>query len=281
MVDEFAPPKFLASVRGMEHDQLFTEFNVRAAHQISLSAEVRMRAEYNIKEGRRLKSVVEEGDILLKARDEEIGSLKAQLLLKEVEAAEAIRLRAAASKFEAVEKSLQGEVEVLKEHNTTLEKEKNELDVKVVDLAASVKVHELEVSSAILQEKVSTYENFLEQLEKFQDEQIKVVNDKFNKLYTDFIEMTLHLEERLYPHLLNTIVVRRWLLTYGMELAVTKCLNSPEYLSALGAAISKAIENGMQDGLAAGITHGKEGWVLADVAAYNPSTEVDYVFALR
>ncbi|GJW21954.1 hypothetical protein Tco_0032576 [Tanacetum coccineum] len=31
MVDEFAPLKFFASVRGMEHDQLFTEFNVGAA----------------------------------------------------------------------------------------------------------------------------------------------------------------------------------------------------------------------------------------------------------
>ncbi|GKD66461.1 hypothetical protein Tco_1308569, partial [Tanacetum coccineum] len=59
MVDEFAPPNFFMSVRGMEHDQLFTEFNVRAAHQMSLSAEVRMRAEYNVKEKRRLKSVVE------------------------------------------------------------------------------------------------------------------------------------------------------------------------------------------------------------------------------
>ncbi|GKF21654.1 hypothetical protein Tco_0070292 [Tanacetum coccineum] len=29
MVDEFAPPKFFASIRGMEHNQLFTEFNVR------------------------------------------------------------------------------------------------------------------------------------------------------------------------------------------------------------------------------------------------------------
>ncbi|GKC80886.1 hypothetical protein Tco_1131660, partial [Tanacetum coccineum] len=60
MVDEFAPPKFFASIRGMEHDQLFTEFNIRAARQISLSAEVRMRAEFNVKERRRLKSVVEE-----------------------------------------------------------------------------------------------------------------------------------------------------------------------------------------------------------------------------
>ncbi|GJU54776.1 hypothetical protein Tco_1228490 [Tanacetum coccineum] len=96
MVDEFAPPNFFASVLGMEHDQLFTEFNVGAARQMSLSARVRMRAEYNIKERRRLKSIVKEGDILLKARDEEIGSLKAQLLLKEAEVAEAIRLRAVA-----------------------------------------------------------------------------------------------------------------------------------------------------------------------------------------
>ncbi|GKB13789.1 hypothetical protein Tco_0847712 [Tanacetum coccineum] len=31
MVDEFAPPKFFTSVRGMEHGQLFAEFNVGAA----------------------------------------------------------------------------------------------------------------------------------------------------------------------------------------------------------------------------------------------------------
>ncbi|GKF38112.1 hypothetical protein Tco_0118173, partial [Tanacetum coccineum] len=55
MLDEFAPPKVFASIRSMEHDQLFAEFNVGAARQISLSAEVRMRAEYNIKEKRRLK----------------------------------------------------------------------------------------------------------------------------------------------------------------------------------------------------------------------------------
>nr|GEX84066.1 hypothetical protein [Tanacetum cinerariifolium] len=97
MVDEFGPNKFFASVRRMEHDQLFTEFNVEAAHQMSLSAEVRMRAEYNIREKRRLESVVEEKNQLLKARDEEIKNLKAQMLLKEAEAAEVIRLRAEAS----------------------------------------------------------------------------------------------------------------------------------------------------------------------------------------
>ncbi|GJX21497.1 hypothetical protein Tco_0225942 [Tanacetum coccineum] len=320
MLDEFAPPKFFASIRGMEHDQLFTEFNVGAARQISLSAEVRMRAEYNIKEKRRLRSVVDEQTELLKVRDGEIENLKAQLLLKEAEAAEAIRLRAEASKFEAIEKSLQDEVRVLKDHNTTLEKEKSELDVKVADLVASVKVREqeaadldamvtfvksqndnlvdqeyckksqengqkpdkhrtqgtdrvfksrefyskdsinkLETSSAVLQEKVTVYEDYMSQLEKLQDERMEVVYEKFNKLHADFIEMALHLEEKFYPHLLTTIAGHRWLLTYGMELVFAKCLNSPEYLSALGSAISKAIEKGMQDGLAARITHGQEG----------------------
>ncbi|GKC30510.1 hypothetical protein Tco_1037804, partial [Tanacetum coccineum] len=307
MVDEFAPPKFFESIRGMDHDQLFTEFNVGAARQMSLSAEVRMRAEYNIRERMRLNSVVEEKSYLLKARDAEIKSFKAQLLVKEAEATKAIRLRAETSKFKAIEKSLQGEVRVLKDYNTTLEKEKNELDVKVADLVASVKVreqeaadldamvtsvksqndnfvdqvHELETSSAGLQEKVAAYENCMGKLEEFQDEQIRVMNDKFEKLYVDFVEMALHLEEKLYPHLLTTIGGRWWLLTYDVKLAIVKCLHSPEYLSALGVAISRDIEKGMQDGLAARITHGQEGRVLTDIATFNPSAKSDYISALQ
>nr|GEV36559.1 reverse transcriptase domain-containing protein [Tanacetum cinerariifolium] len=174
MVDEFTPPKFFAYVPGMDHDQLFTEFNVGATHQISFSAEVRMHAEYNIKEKRRLNSV-------------------------ETEAAETVHLRAEASKFEIVEKSLRDETQVLKERNATLEKEKSELEIQVTDLAALVKVreqevtdldvvvtsvklqndsladqvHKLEASSVGLQEKLTVYENRMSQLERFQDEKME------------------------------------------------------------------------------------------------------------
>ncbi|GKB26188.1 hypothetical protein Tco_0865589 [Tanacetum coccineum] len=264
-----------------------------------LSAEVRMRAEYNVKERRRLKSVVEKQDEILKIREGEIENLKARLLLREAEAAEAICLRAEASNFEAIEKSLRDETDALRERNVILEKERNALDVKVTELEASAvnkgceltdlnaqltsvksqndnlvdRVYELEVSSTGLQEKVMVYENCTEQLEKFQDDQMKVINYKFDKLYTDFVEMALHLEEKLYPHLLTTISGSRWLLTQGMKLVIIKCLHSSEYLSALGTAIGKAIDKSMQDGLSAGITHGKEGRVLTDVAAHNLSAE--------
>nr|GEY65466.1 nonaspanin [Tanacetum cinerariifolium] len=57
--------------------------------------------------------------------------------------------------------------------------------------------------------------------------------------------------------------------------------NSTEYLSVLGAAISKAVEKDMQEGLSAGITHGAKGRKLADVAAYNPFAKFDYLSALQ
>ncbi|GKC43499.1 hypothetical protein Tco_1061221, partial [Tanacetum coccineum] len=241
----------------------------------------------------RLSAVIEEKNLLLKTRDEEVANLKAQLLVKEAEAMEAIRLRA--------------EVQTLADHNIVLEREKGELDIKVADLAATVKVreqevanldamvtsvkfhndnltdqvHKLEASSALLQDKVTTYDNFMGQLEKFHDDRIREMNENFNKLDTDLVELALHLEERFYPRLLTIISGRRWLLTHGLELAIAKCLNSTEYLSSLGAAIGKAVEKGMQEGLSVGITHGAAGRVLTDVAAYNPSAEADYLSALQ
>nr|GEV05476.1 hypothetical protein [Tanacetum cinerariifolium] len=87
---------------------LFIEFNVGAACQIYLSAKVRMRAEYNIREKKRLRFVVDEQAKLLK-------------------------------------------VTAVKLQNNNL-----------VD-----QVHELEISSTGLQEKVTAYEDFIGQLEKF------------------------------------------------------------------------------------------------------------------
>ncbi|GKG28776.1 hypothetical protein Tco_0416141, partial [Tanacetum coccineum] len=72
---------------------------------MTLSAEVRMRAEYNIKEKRRLKYVVDDQVDALKVKEKEMEDLKARLLLREGEAAEAIHLRAEVSKFQATEKS--------------------------------------------------------------------------------------------------------------------------------------------------------------------------------
>ncbi|GJZ80951.1 hypothetical protein Tco_0645945 [Tanacetum coccineum] len=161
---------------------------------MSLSAEVRMRAEYNIKEKRKFKSIIDEKNELLKVKNEEILNLKAQMLLKEAKPAEAIRLRGEASTFEA-----------------------NALDVKATNLEASA-----------------------------MDKDRELVN--LNAQLTSVKSQNDSLTHQVYE----------------LELAISKYLNSTEYLSALGAAIGKAVKKGMHDGLSAGITQGTEGRALTD-----------------
>nr|GEZ35337.1 hypothetical protein [Tanacetum cinerariifolium] len=278
-IDHLTPSVLFAQIRDMDYKELFTEFSVGTVRQACLSAKVRMRTEFSLNERKRLESELEKQTDLLKSKDAKVEYLRLQLLLKAGESAEAIHLRVEASNFEFVKKSLRDEVSALRERDAILEKERDALDGKAADLAASVtgkereltalnaqmsviksqnnnlvdQVHELEVASFGLREKLSNYDNLTEQLEEFQDAQLKVVNDKFERLYADF----------------------------GMKLTVTKCLHSSEYFSALGAAIGKAIEKGMQYGLAVGITHGAVGRTLADTAAHNPSAEADYVSALQ
>nr|GEU90426.1 hypothetical protein [Tanacetum cinerariifolium] len=140
------------------------------------------------------------------------------------------------------------------ERNVALENENDSLDGKVTKLQYLVSAKDLE---------------------------LKDLNVLGYELDVDFLEMALYLEEKFYPRLLTTISGRRWLLTRGVKLVVVKCLNSQEYLTALWSTISHAIEKEMQDGLSAGIDHGKAGRNMADVVAYNSAAKTDYNSALQ
>ncbi|GJY50770.1 hypothetical protein Tco_0441617 [Tanacetum coccineum] len=280
MIDHFTPPAFFKTVRGMEHEQLFTEFNVSTARNLSLSSEVRMRAEYNILEKRKWRTLAEERNTLLEAKDKDIADLKSQLLRAREESAEVTQLRAQVSGLEATENSLRGEVASAKDRNTLLEQECDSLKLKVTGLESTI-VHELEVSSTDLREKLEMYEELLKQLEEYQDKLMEPLRTRLAEIDTDFTRCCMRFQENFHPHLLNVIAGRRWLLTHGMKLLVVKCLNSNEYMEALGHAFGRAIEKGMQEGLAAGIEHGQAGRRLTDLEAYIPSAEDDFNSAIR
>ncbi|GKG56134.1 hypothetical protein Tco_0577209, partial [Tanacetum coccineum] len=81
--------------------------------------------------------------------------------------------------------------------------------------------------------------------------QIKVLSDRVAELDMELMRMALHLDEEFYPRYLTTIDGQRWILSRGLRLVVTKCLQSPEYLAALGGVIGCAVDKGIQDGLVA------------------------------
>ncbi|GJU82587.1 hypothetical protein Tco_1284952 [Tanacetum coccineum] len=287
-IDHLAPPVLFAQIRDMDYEELFTEFSVGTARQACLSVEVRMRTEYCLSERRRLESECEK------------------------QAAEAVCLRTQVSAFEPAEQVHVDELNTLKQKNVALEDEKKSLSGKVAELQSLVSVKDrelkdlkrtcnlplslqnlslapslasqvrvLETTCSGLHERLYGYENLTERLEEFQNAELKVVNERVEKLDADPAGMACYLEEKLYPHLLTTISGQRWLLTHSLKLVLVKCLNSLEYLTALGAAISRSIEKGMQDGLAVGIDHGRAGRSLADIIAYNPSAKADFNSALQ
>ncbi|GJU10944.1 hypothetical protein Tco_1133340 [Tanacetum coccineum] len=291
MVDHLAPLGFFSQLWGMDFEQLLAEFNVGTACYVCFSAEIRMRLEHELRGMQRFEEKCAMQANWLRERDAEIASLKAQLSLKEAEAAKAICLRGQVAVVEATEAARASELNGLKERNAALEEQVAALesafvskDVAIASSNAQVakvtqdlsslqlscdklsvkasslefekdkltdQVSVLETTCSGLRDEVAGYKLFKEQVEAMQDEQVKALSD------------------------------RRWILGRSLKLVVIKCLQSPEYLFALGGALGRAIDKGMQDGLAAGVDHGRARRGLDDIAAYDPSTEANFVSAVN
>ncbi|GKC05322.1 hypothetical protein Tco_0996932, partial [Tanacetum coccineum] len=249
-------------------------------------------------------------------KDAKIAHLKSLLSLKEAEAAEAISLHRQLFEVEAADAAKSTDMRDLKEKNFALKGERNVLSERVEPLSLwllpirlswrpfRLKLPHLlliclafsfPVTSSILSwlpynmrgivllpsSLESAFEFLKEQVEKMQDEQVGVLSERVAAIYSDLMDMVLHMDAEFYPRYLTTIAERRWILSRRLKLVLAKCLSSPEYLFAMGEAIGRAIDKGMQDGLTVGIEHGRAERSITDVAAFNPSVESDYVAAVN
>ncbi|GJW78828.1 hypothetical protein Tco_0140510 [Tanacetum coccineum] len=241
MTDRLAPPALFAQLRAMDYDQLYSKFNVGAAGQVCLGAEVRMRAEHTLEMRGELEDRCAEQTTLLSEKDAEIAHLKSILSLKEIKAVEAISLRSQLSIVEDTDAAMSTELRDLKEKNFALEGEREmfcprrlpHLSPSLLLKRPSWRPFLLRLPSLLLiypassflrSSLESAFELFRERAEAMQDKQAKALGGR-----------------------------------------------------ALGQAIGCAVNKGIQDGLKAGIDHGKAGRDLSVVKAYDPSAEEKYV----
>ncbi|GJX80377.1 hypothetical protein Tco_0328526 [Tanacetum coccineum] len=299
LVDRVAsPPGFFSALRNMDYDQLFEEFNVGAARQICLGSEVRSRTEHELELKEKLRVKYDARGVLLGEKDAEIARLKSLVKEKETESAEVLRLRDQVSVLAADKSLLSAEVSALK--STVLQKD---TDISLLDSRASYLKSALDDSQAACDEarnlisslsserdglasEVSTlhsaFSDFKEKMEAQQEEQAQELYNRVAELEAHVMDVSGRLEGEFYPAYLTALAGRRWLLTHGMELAMVKCLKSPEYQGILGHALGRAVDYGMQEGLAAGHEHGIAGTPLSAVVAYNPETaKNNYLDAVR
>ncbi|GJQ91159.1 hypothetical protein Tco_0002298 [Tanacetum coccineum] len=310
---ERVAPGFLSTLRSMDYEQLYTEFNVGAARQICLESEVRSRAEHELELKEKLKGKYDARGRLLEEKDLEILRLKSLLVeeAEKAETAEVVRLRGQVS-------ALTGEVSVLK--STIAQKD---TDIPLLDSRATYLKSALDDSKATCAEagslitsltserdrltsevcllfcmlllccffyflfsQVSTlhtaFHDFKEKAEAQHEEQDQVLYNRVAKLEANMMDVSERLEGELYPAYLTILAERRWFLTHGIQLVVLKCFKSPEYQGILGHALGRAVDFGMQEGLEAGYEHGVVGTSLSAVEAYNPeAARTSYFNAVR
>nr|GEV90557.1 RING/U-box superfamily protein [Tanacetum cinerariifolium] len=153
-----------------------------------------------------------------------------------------------------------GEVGVLRDHSSTLEREKNEINVKVIDLSALVKVREREVADldALVTVVKLQNDNLVDQGPRLAKPlrrvcikghllglpvRIRIFSRQLNSGDQSFLR-GIDCENSYFQH--PNVVFRCIVILWGCY-----------------------------------ITHGVEGRKLANVALYNPSAKADYVSALQ
>nr|GEV27469.1 zinc finger, CCHC-type [Tanacetum cinerariifolium] len=242
------PPLMTAAIATtycVDYEQLFAKFNVGVACQACLCAKVRLRSEHNYtkrkKFGRRCVRVT----VLLKDRDAKVASLKAQLSLKEAEAAEAIQLRGQIATGEAAKAARFGELDGLKERNTALEGQ-----VAALVSAAAIKDVELASFNTQIVNLTQELSNFQLSCDKMSIKAVSLVSEKDN-----LISQVSTLEGTCF----------------GLRDEVSDYKLFKEQIEMV---------QDDQDGLAVCIDHGKAKRGLTEVVAYNPAAEANYVAAV-
>ncbi|GKD77476.1 hypothetical protein Tco_1340097 [Tanacetum coccineum] len=117
-----------------------------------------------------------------------------------------------------------------------------------------------------------------EEFKKYEDERVNSLctemDARLDKLSVDF-------DEELYPHMLTAIAGRRWVIGYGLRLAVIKRAESSEIRRAFADVVSAGLAKGMSEGLKYGVEHRKAGQDLADIEAYELEANSKLIKALQ
>ncbi|GJW10854.1 hypothetical protein Tco_1576681 [Tanacetum coccineum] len=211
-----------------------------------LGREVRSRTKHELELKEKLRVRYDARGRLLEKKHLEIQKLKSKLAEKEAKAVEVIRLHDQVSSLSEEKYALTAEVSVLR---ITITQKYH--DISLLDSRATSLVSTLDDS------KVSSlragFQDFKERMEVQQEQQAQ-------ELYNRVAELEAHI----------------------IDLALLKCLKSPEYQGILGHALGRAVDFGMQEGLEAGHEHGIAERSLSAVDAYNPeAARARYVDAVK
>lgn len=91
--------------------------------------------------------------------------------------------------------------------------------------------------------------------------------------------LSVDMDQELFPVYHTTVAVKRWILRYGIRLAMLNAAQSGEVRSAFDNLIAAGIAHGRSLGMRHGVAHGLANRTLSKIAAYDPDAEAKFVAA--
>nr|GEV38542.1 hypothetical protein [Tanacetum cinerariifolium] len=259
-IDSASALNVYAALRN-QHDAAFLDVvNINSAQHVCMIFESRLGHEHEIMTREKFKKFTDSATII-RQRDAKIADLKARLEKSEAEAAEVIELHKLVSNLEATVAIKVGERANFHTENVGLVERVSALESERDGLKNQV-VGESQMREEFVSQQVVAEQHIMKCATE--------LDARIADLWRD-------MDNDLYPHMLTVIAGRRWVVGNGFRLAIYKCACFVECRSALDKVISMAINKGIQQGLEAGIIHGKAGRSLAQVEAYGPKVEGKYV----
>nr|GEU63004.1 hypothetical protein [Tanacetum cinerariifolium] len=207
---------------------------------------------------------------------------KAKLLKKSVAqvARRDKRIQARENETKNLETLLETETDMKKAaegKSAELSKELENLRALFFDLQVSNNCLSQQVSALqaqIGEEKLkAAFEEFKQYEENRVEQRCAEIDARLDALSIDF-------DEELYPHMLTMIAGRRWVIGYGLRLAVMKYGESTKLRQAFADVVSAGIAKGMSEGLKHGVKHRKANLSFEAIEAYDPEAEAKYIAAL-
>nr|GEU84174.1 putative transposase (putative), gypsy type [Tanacetum cinerariifolium] len=246
LLDHVTPPGYWVALRIQSNVGFLDSFNVNSAQHVCMVSELRLPYKYEIMAREKFKKKFTDSFVVIQKRDGEIVDLRSRLEKAESEHAKVNELCRHVSELKVKAAVKASEIVGLNAHN-------------VESLG-----------------KISTLESVPKIREEFaslQDAAAQCFEERSAELHARIAEVKHDMDNDLYLHMLTVIVRRRWVIGHGFCLVVMKCAHSFECHLALIKVISLAINKGIQQGLEAGIEHGKAGIFLAEVEAYDPKIQ--------
>nr|GEW97579.1 hypothetical protein [Tanacetum cinerariifolium] len=250
-----ASPGYFSELRHLHNDDFLKQYNINLARQVAMGSQLRLRFEQEAKLLKKSVAQVARRDQGIQAKENEIKNLEALL---------------------------EAETDMKK----TAEAKNTELGKKLENLRALFS--DLQVSNDRLSQQVSTL-----QAQVTREEKIKAAFEEFKQYENDRVEkrcaeidarldaLSIDFDEKLYPHMLSAIAGRRWVIGYGLRLAIIKCGESIELRQMFVDVVSAGITKGMSEGLKYEVEHGKANLDLEAIEAYESKADAKYVTALH